>query len=75
MSKNKEEYLTEKQRMEDGPLVVDLDFRYEYNVDEKMHTEEEVLAHIYMIIYMSLPKKKAFLYAAKLTLCPRTKSP
>lgn len=42
VSKNKKEYLTEKQRMEDGPLVVDLDFRYEYNVDEKMHTEEEL---------------------------------
>ena len=36
------EYLTEKQRDNDGPLVVDLDFRYMYEVDEKQHSGEEL---------------------------------
>lgn len=42
VSKNKKEYLTEKQRDSDGPLVVDLDFRYMYEVDEKQHSGEEL---------------------------------
>ena len=42
VSKNKKEYLTEKQRIDDGPLVIDLDFRYDYNVDEKLHTDENL---------------------------------
>lgn len=39
IKKKRKEYLTEKQRDGDGPLVVDLDFRYEYNsVDDKQHS-------------------------------------
>ena len=47
IKKKRKEYLTEKQRDGDGPLVVDLDFRYEYNsIDDKQHsftTIEELL--------------------------------
>ena len=42
ISKNKKEYLTEKQRENDGPLLIDLDFRYSYDVDEKQYTNEQV---------------------------------
>ncbi len=42
LSKNKKEYLTEKQRENDGPLLIDLDFRYSYEVDEKQYTNEQV---------------------------------
>ena len=50
VSKNKKEYLTEKQRTDDGPLVIDLDFRYDYSVDEKLHTDENLtdLIEIYL---------------------------
>ena len=42
ISKNAKEYLTEKQRDNDGPLLIDLDFRYSYDVDEKQYTNEQV---------------------------------
>lgn len=40
-NKNKE-YLTEKQLENDGPLVVDFDFRYNYDVEERLHTREHI---------------------------------
>ena len=42
ISKNAKEYLTERQRDNDGPLLIDLDFRYSYDVDEKQYTNEQV---------------------------------
>ena len=42
VSKNKKEYLTEKQRVDDGPLLIDLDFRYQYDVDEKQYSAEHI---------------------------------
>ena len=42
VSKNKKEYLTEKQRDNDGPINVDLDFRFAYEVDERQHTREHI---------------------------------
>lgn len=42
ISKNKKEYLTEKQRESDGPIVVDLDFRYNYDVDEKQYNRSHI---------------------------------
>jgi P4 family phage/plasmid primase-like protien len=40
IKKNKE-YLTEKQ-ITNGPLVVDFDFRYSYDVDTRQHTNEHI---------------------------------
>ena len=37
------EYLTEKQLIEDGPIVLDIDLRYNYDVTEKQHTEEHIM--------------------------------
>jgi P4 family phage/plasmid primase-like protien len=42
VSKNKKEYLTEKQRDKDGPINIDLDFRYSYETDERQHSREHV---------------------------------
>ena len=42
ISKNKKEYLTEKQRIDDGALLIDLDFRYDYEVDEKQYSSEHI---------------------------------
>ena len=39
----KKEYLTEKQLINDGPLLVDIDFRYDYDIDEKQHTFDDII--------------------------------
>ena len=42
VSKNGEEFLTEKQRENDGPILVDLDFRHKYDTDERQYTKEHI---------------------------------
>jgi P4 family phage/plasmid primase-like protien len=42
VSKNKKEYLTEKQREDDGPILVDLDLRHTYDTDERQYTKEHI---------------------------------
>ena len=37
------EYLTEKQHRENGPIMIDIDMRYESTVREKQHTKEHVI--------------------------------
>jgi P4 family phage/plasmid primase-like protien len=41
--KGNKEYLTEKQRIEDAPLVVDIDMRYSTDVKERKHTKEHII--------------------------------
>ena len=41
VKKNKE-YLTERQLTVGGPLVVDFDFRYNYDVDTRQHTKTHI---------------------------------
>jgi P4 family phage/plasmid primase-like protien len=53
--KKQKEFLTEKQ-IENGPILVDLDFRYDYAVDERQHTKE----HIDDIILLYLDELKEF---------------
>lgn len=38
----KKEYLTEKQRDKDGPILSDIDLRYAYEVDERQYTIDHV---------------------------------
>lgn len=40
--KHKSEYLTEKQLENDGPLIVDIDLRYELNIDTRQHNSEHI---------------------------------
>ena len=54
--KKGKEYLTEKQLTENGPLVIDFDFRYDYAVTERQHTTE----HIQDIIQLYLDTLKEF---------------
>ena len=42
LSKNNE-YLTEKQLETGGPMAIDFDFRYHYDVDSKKHTKTHIL--------------------------------
>jgi P4 family phage/plasmid primase-like protien len=39
----KQEYLTEKQLIENGPIMVDIDLRYDSSVDAKQHTEDHIV--------------------------------
>ena len=39
----KQEYLTEKQLIENGPIVVDIDLRYDASVGTKQHTEDHIV--------------------------------
>lgn len=54
--KNRKEYLTEKQLDGQGPILIDLDFRYDFNVTKRIHTQE----HIQDIICLYLEELKAF---------------
>jgi P4 family phage/plasmid primase-like protien len=40
--KKKKEYLTEKQQNENGPILIDFDFRYSYDVTQRQHTSEHI---------------------------------
>jgi P4 family phage/plasmid primase-like protien len=50
------EYLTEKQLENNGPIVVDFDFRYNHDVIERQHTED----HVRDIICVYLDELKNF---------------
>ena len=39
----KQEYLTEKQNPEQGPIMVDFDFRYETSITKRQHTKEHII--------------------------------
>ena len=41
--RKKMEYLTEKQLRSGGPLLVDLDFRYDISVTERQHTKDHIM--------------------------------
>jgi hypothetical protein len=36
------EFLTEKQRLEKGPIMIDFDFRYEVSIETRQHTVEHI---------------------------------
>ena len=41
--KGSKEYLTEKQLIENGPILVDIDLRYEHSITKRQHTEDHIL--------------------------------
>ena len=64
VSKNGDEFLTEKQRETGGPIAIDFDFRYAYEVTEKQYEDK----HIASIIQLYLEVLKGiFQFADK---CP-----
>lgn len=42
LSANKKEYLTEKQLVDNGPILVDIDLRHDYEVDERQYTRGHI---------------------------------
>jgi P4 family phage/plasmid primase-like protien len=57
--KKKKEYLTEKQVTTTCPILVDVDLRYNYDVDERKHTKENILDLI--VLYLE-ELKECFLF-------------
>jgi P4 family phage/plasmid primase-like protien len=49
----RKEYLTEAQLKEKGPLLIDVDFRYDYSVTERIHTREHIsdLIELYLEVF------------------------
>lgn len=41
---NKNEYLTEVQHKDKGPILIDLDFRYEPTITKRQHNENDIIA-------------------------------
>ena len=41
--KNKQEYLTEKQMQDNGPILVDIDLHYDASIDSRQHTENHII--------------------------------
>jgi P4 family phage/plasmid primase-like protien len=41
--KKKKEYLTEKQLTSNCPILIDIDLRYNYEIDTRKHTKEDIL--------------------------------
>ena len=64
VSRNGDEYLTEKQRKDDGPIAVDFDFRYDYNVDSKKYNSKHItdVIDLFLVKYILLMRKKNFQY-------------
>jgi len=54
--KKRKEYLTEKQLEGTGPMAIDFDFRYSYDVESRQHTNE----HIQDMILLYLEEIKAY---------------
>ena len=45
------EYMTEKQLIENGPLLIDIDMRYESTIKQRRHTKEHIIDLINIIAY------------------------
>lgn len=41
--KKKQEFLTEKQLIEDGPILIDLDMHYDTDIESRQHTKEHII--------------------------------
>lgn len=50
LMKNQTEHLTEKQLEDDGPIAIDIDLRYPYDITEKQHTKEHLDDLFYCIL-------------------------
>lgn len=50
LSTNKKEYLTERQLEHDGPILIDIDLRHDYETDERQYTRDHIedMVHIYL---------------------------
>ena len=56
LSTNKKEYLTEKQLVDNGPILVDIDLRHDYDIDERQYTNTHIddMIDIYLDVFKSI---------------------
>jgi len=54
--KKKLEHLTEKQLVNDGPIIVDFDFRYSHDVEKRQHSEQHI-QDLINLVYLELLKE------------------
>jgi P4 family phage/plasmid primase-like protien len=54
--KKKLEHLTEKQLQNDGPIILDFDFRYNHDVDKRQHTEQHI-QDLINLVYLEILKE------------------
>jgi len=52
--KRNQEYLTEKHYMENGPILIDIDERYDTSIETRQHTEDDIAT--FVSTYMDLLK-------------------
>jgi len=50
LMKNQSEHLTEKQLEDNGPIAIDIDLRYPYEITEKQHTKNHLEDFFYCIL-------------------------
>lgn len=43
LNKSKQEYLTEKQLIEDGPNLIDIDLKYHDDITDRQHTKDDII--------------------------------
>ena len=65
--KKKLEHLTEKQLVNDGPIILDFDFRYSHDVEKRQHTEQHI-QDLINLVYLELLKE--FFVFEKNKSCP-----
>ena len=56
LSSNKKEYLTEKQLVDNGPILIDIDLRHDYDVDERQYTDGHIedMIDIYLDVFKDI---------------------
>jgi len=56
LTTNKKEYLTEKQLVDNGPILVDIDLRHDYDVDERQYTDGHIedMIDIYLDVFKDI---------------------
>ena len=54
VSKDNDEFLTEKQILDDGPIAIDCDFRYDYDIENKCYNYEHI--KLFIDLYTTLLK-------------------
>ena len=52
---NNQEYLTEKQLVENGPVMIDIDLRYDTSIKTKQHTKDHIIDAV--VMYMEKIKE------------------
>ena len=48
VQEGKYEYITEKQLVDDGPILIDIDLKYDENITDRQHTQQHIINLLYV---------------------------